>query len=74
MAAVALLLLALIGGLIYAGVKSSQEFEQHCRALGGHVKTVTSSGIGYDTKGRPVVTSTSTDYCLSADGRILDTE
>lgn len=63
-----------VGFLIYYGVRADERFRQHCYSVGGHVKVAHSTGIGYDSKGRPVTTYSSTTYCLSTDGRILDTE
>jgi hypothetical protein len=46
-----------------------------CESMGGHVEkdVKTSTGTGLGSKGQPViVTSTSTTrFCLSADGRVL---
>lgn len=62
----------LAAGCVILGFYASADFAKHCAKLGGHVVTLTSTGTGTDSKGKPVVTVNDTDLCLSSDGRILD--
>jgi hypothetical protein len=76
-------IIALIVGLIGAAVaviliSASQlsQWEDWCEAQGGHVDTSTkvTTGVGVGGNGQVVVTtgSSTTYFCLTADGRILD--
>jgi hypothetical protein len=60
--------------LIYIAIQESNRFEANCRSMGGHVHSAHSVGTGIGSKGKPVTTYNTTTFCLSADGRILDTE
>lgn len=67
--AVALLAIA---GLCYWAQQDQDRWEAGCRARGGHVDSSTATGTGISTSGKPVVSTTTTYYCLTADGRILE--
>lgn len=68
--AIALFLVAVVGFAVYAVV--TDDFEENCKAAGGHVVTKTSTGVGISSSGKPVVVTTTDSSCLSADGRILE--
>jgi hypothetical protein len=69
-------LAVLLGWLIYMGVQQDNRWDASCTHRGGFVRSHTSTnpgvGIGSGGKVVPVVTSDTTTFCLSADGRILD--
>lgn len=74
--AVILICIAAVGGIILVivfGTAQAAAYERECDALGGTVRTTTSSGYGYsmDGKSTPVITTTTDSFCLSDDGRIL---
>lgn len=46
--------------------------EKACAAKGGHLTSKTSGGMGFDTKGKPVYTTTTVTFCISKDGRIIE--
>lgn len=65
-----------LGWVAIAAEREQQAWEAGCAQAGGTVKSVTRSttGTGVGTNGQPVVTtgSSTTHYCLTSDGRILD--
>lgn len=63
-----LLCVAVIILAIFAG----NQFTDSCTAKGGHVRTVTQTGNTVSPKGEVGIATTSTSFCLSDDGRILD--
>jgi hypothetical protein len=68
------LVVMLIAG-IYLLIAAQIEADRRCKAIGGHYKTYTNTGIGtgISSNGGVVIipTTTSTSLCLSEDGRIL---
>lgn len=67
-----IILIVVVAVLIFLSVRDQHAWEDQCRAMGGHIKEVDSTGNGVDSKGKPVVTFDTTYYCLTDDGRILD--
>lgn len=45
---------------------------QACEAAGGHMVTKSSVGVGFTSGGQMATVPTSTSFCVSKDGRILD--
>jgi hypothetical protein len=65
----------LIGGLTFAipmAIRADHDYQRWCAAQGGHTTshTDTVSTVGGD--GKVGVGTSTTTYCLSADGRIID--
>lgn len=69
----AIVIIAIVGGCIWLAVGDDDAFAKHCSSLGGHVKDVSSTGVGVAANGKTVVTTSTIEFCLSGDGRILDT-
>lgn len=72
---VGLLIAGIVAALIWLipySIKQHQAWEDGCTGQGGHVDTDTKMVTTYDAKGKPTFGSTTTYYCLSEDGRILD--
>lgn len=71
-AVLALLLVGVGVGIYFAG-QEHDRWVQWCVSEGGHVDSSTSTGVGIDyTNGKPVTTTSTTFYCLTSDGRVLD--
>lgn len=66
------LFLGLMVIAIVASVEEQAAWETWCGEQGGHVTENTDTNIGYDVRGRPVTTTSTTYYCLTTDGRIID--
>jgi hypothetical protein len=70
------LIVAAVAVCVWMGIRSDNDYAAWCQSKGGHVSTSTSygSGVGVSSKGgvTPVVTSSTTYYCLTSDGRIID--
>lgn len=61
--------------LFVAAFAAADSFEDACKAAGGHVVTKSGIGTGINpANGQPVITTTNTDFCVSADGRILEVD
>lgn len=72
---VAVILAALVGVLIWfipLSIREQQAWVDWCISQDGHVDDDTKTITTYDAKGRPTFGSSTTYYCLSDDGRILD--
>jgi hypothetical protein len=73
-AMIGLFVLIVIGAVvgIYFTIQEHDRWEKWCYSKGGHVvddtKTVTTTG----TNGKPAIGASTTYYCLTSDGRILD--
>lgn len=59
---------AVAGITIWATISSMHE----CKARGGHFVSKQGAGVGIGSQGNVVPTFTTTSFCLSADGRILE--
>lgn len=59
----------------YMSIQDQNNWEAGCKSQGGHIDDVTKNGVGtgIDSKGQVIstVTSETTYFCLSADGKIL---
>lgn len=70
--ALMLILVPIIWWVVVASNAEYQQFQDECGAMGGTVVEDTSSGTGINpSNGQPVVTTSTTYFCLSEDGRIL---
>ena len=63
---------AIAAVLVVLVVRADQAFQRDCRTKGGHTVSHTEVGTGFTSTGKPVTTTSTTTFCLSADGRILD--
>jgi hypothetical protein len=58
--------------LIFWSVREDHQWGVECTARGGHVTSHDEVTSTVSSSGRPGVAVTTTDFCLSSDGRILD--
>jgi hypothetical protein len=68
-----IMLVSFLGFAIYMGVKEDSAWRANCvEKLGGRVRDVTHTGttVGYD--GKVGTTTSTTSYCLSSTGGVLD--
>jgi hypothetical protein len=65
--------LLIAAGIVFA-VPAGNAWERRCEAAGGHEVTVSATGVGVTTGGKPVVTTTYSSLCVTADGRILEVD
>lgn len=73
--AVLVVMVAFIAFGIVIATRQSAAYDQWCQSIGGHVVTSTQTGTGINpANGQPVVTTSTTTYCLTSDGRILDVQ
>jgi hypothetical protein len=70
---IASLMLLVTVGIVFA-VRVGNAWERRCEAAGGHEVTVSATGVGVTTGGKPVVTTTYSSLCVTADGRILEVD
>jgi hypothetical protein len=63
---------AIIAVGIPLAVRADHQYQVWCQAQGGHVTSNTTYGTTVTTGGHVGTTSSTTTYCLSADGRIID--
>jgi hypothetical protein len=70
--AIVVSILIAITGLIIWAVHDDDSWRKWCNSQGGHVISNTKTSYGVTTNGKPGFVTTTTNYCLSADGRILD--
>jgi hypothetical protein len=66
---------AVVAGLAIAlvfAIRSNNEWAAWCQSQGGHVTSHTTTTTVVTANGKPGIATTTTSYCLSADGRILD--
>jgi hypothetical protein len=70
----AFLLVGLLAFAVPMAMRESRAYETWCSAQGGHVDSTSQvvSTVGAD--GKPSVGTSTTTFCLSADGRILDVQ
>lgn len=71
-----LILVAFMATVIVLAARSAGEMEEQCHRMGGHVvsRTHPVTGTGIGPNGQPVVTTgtSTTTFCLSPDGRVLE--
>lgn len=65
--------LAVIVALCIWAADDQGKWEAHCRSIGGHVTSQDHVATGIGANGKPVVTVSTDYFCLTTDGRILDT-
>lgn len=66
-------IVAVLAALLVWANDDQEHWEAHCRSLGGHVTSQDHVGTGISSNGKPVVTVSTSYFCLTTDGRILDT-
>jgi hypothetical protein len=57
--------------LLVLGFKADENFENDCKSRGGHTVSDTKTVTTW-TNGKPGVGTSTTTFCLSSDGRILE--
>lgn len=75
--AITLVVLALVAVVVVASVQGHERWTKWCHEEGGRVDSSTSHGYGWTTvngKQQYGPVSTTTNYCLTDDGRIIDIE
>lgn len=57
--------------MIYALFEAEDRYRASCEVLGGRVVNDMRAGFGISSTGTPVTTFVPSEFCVSADGRIL---